>query len=263
MTRKSLFATDFDGTLFLDKRIDKHTVEEIARFRRLGGLFGVCSGRDKMTMTGELERFSIEFDFMIMLNGARIEVGEVCLAQRVLHGYEKILPLLRERCIFFSVIGDGEVYMCRGAAAKLTEIDAVSEQRYMDMMKKYYAVHTQTETLAAVSQISCRTPSKQAAVRLTEDIRSLGLYAHPNSEYVDVVPDGVDKADAVAVVAAYLGVPSDCVYTAGDGRNDMNMLSRFHGFAMEQAEKPVQHAAERVVSSVGEALQAVGEKTPQ
>lgn len=140
MTKKLLFATDFDGTLFLNKRIDKHTVEEIAEFRRLGGLFGVCSGRDKMTMTGELERFSIGFDFLIMLNGAWIEVDKVCLEQKVLHGYEKILPRLRERCIFFSVIGDGEVYMCRGAAAKLTESDTDSERRYMEMMRKYYAV---------------------------------------------------------------------------------------------------------------------------
>ena len=106
-------------------------------------------------------------------------------------------------------------------------------------------------------QISCRTENDSTAVALSGKLTACGLSAWPNCEYVEVVPDGVGKADAVAAIAAYFGVPDAQVYTAGDGRNDMEMLSRYHGFAMVHAEACVRLAAKQTVHSVGEALTAV------
>ncbi len=255
ITKKTrLFATDFDGTLCVNHRVSAQTSDAIVQFRENGGLFGVCSGRDEMTVKEELKRLSIDYDFLITMNGARIEVGEICLVKKRLQGYEKALPLLREICLFFSVLGDKEIHIYRKIAELSSVVSSESEREYVSKMEQCYTLRPQVEALAEVYQISCRTPSADTAVQLAQQLNALGLSAWPNCEYVDIVPDGVNKDQAVEAVAKHFGIAQEAVYTAGDGRNDMRMLSRFHGFAMEHAELCVRQAAERTANDVGAAL---------
>lgn len=121
-------------------------------------------------------------------------------------------------------------------------------------MDECYRLCPQVKDLAEVYQISCRTPRADTAVSLAQQLNALRLSAWPNCEYVDIVPDGVNKDEAVEAVARHFGVVQGNVYTAGDGHNDMRMLSRFHGVAMEHAESCVRQAAERTASDVGSAL---------
>ena len=190
------------------------------------------------------------------MNGARIEAGADCLQEKLLSGWEKALPLLRARCLFFTMLSREEAYMFRSGKVRTAEVSA-GEQAYIDAIGRMYAMRRCAEELAAVYQISCRTQDGRAAVTLADELHRFGLSAWPNCEYVDVVPKGVGKAPAVAAVAAHFGVASGRVYTAGDGRNDMEMLSRFRGFAMSRAEECVRRAASWTVKTVGEALEQV------
>lgn len=251
-----LFATDFDGTLSRHGQIKEETLHAAADFRSRGGLFGVCSGRDPRSLQAELERYHLTCDFRILMNGARIEAGGKCLQERLLTGYQDALPLLREVCPFFTLLGDGEVYMY-STADSMNLTRSPGEQAYLDALRISYPMRSSAEALQKVYQISCRTENDSTAVALAGKLTACGLSAWPNCEYVDVVPNGVGKADAVAAIAAYFGVPDAQVYTAGDGRNDMEMLSRYHGFAMAHAEACVRLAAKQTVHSVGEALTAV------
>ncbi|WP_125114953.1 HAD family hydrolase [Agathobaculum sp. Marseille-P7918] len=252
---RTLFASDFDGTLCRNACIDDRTLAAVRRYRTLGGRFGVCSGRDPGTLKAELARFDLECDFLILLNGARIEADGQCLRKRVLQGYEKALSLLRDRCLFFTMVGDGEAYMYRRADVDPVQTASASERVYIEAIGRTHHMLPQADALREVYQISCRTASECAAVALADELHALGLSAWPNCEYVDVVPTGVNKASAVAEVCAHFGVPAYAACTAGDGRNDMEMLSRFAGFAMAQAEDCVKQAAARTAESVGEALE--------
>lgn len=251
-----LFATDFDGTLSAGGRIDEKTLRAAADFRSRGGLFGVCSGRDPESLKTELARHGLGYDYLILMNGARIEAGGKCLRERLLTGYQAALPLLRERCLFFTLLGDGEAYMYRRADS-MDAVQSPGEQAYIDALRTSYALRDSADALQKAYQISCRTENGDTAVALADELGRQGLFAYPNIEYVDVVPADVGKANAVAAAAVHFGVSAAHVYTAGDGRNDMEMLSRYHGFAMEKAEHCVRSAAGRTVRSVGEALAAV------
>lgn len=105
--KRALFASDYDGTLCRGGRIDEDTIAAAARFRAQGGLFGVCSGRDPGTLKAELAQFGLVCDFLIMMNGARIEADGSCLREITLQGYDCVLPLLRERTQFSPSSGMG------------------------------------------------------------------------------------------------------------------------------------------------------------
>ncbi|MDY3617666.1 HAD family hydrolase [Agathobaculum sp.] len=247
---KQLFACDYDGTLSQDGGIDEETLRAIRDYQARGGLFGICSGRDPGSLQSELSAYDLTCDFFIMMNGSRIECGGDCVREHVLTGFEQALPLLSESCLFFSMTGDGELCLCPPDF----RLEEPAEQAYMDDLRTKYRQVSRPEDMRVVYQISCRTPGQAEAVALAEKLHTLGLDAFPNWEYVDIVPHGVSKAEAVAFVGSRYGVDDQNIYTAGDGRNDMEMLRRFGGFAIEYAEDCVRQAAGRTVRTVGQAL---------
>lgn len=69
--------------------------------------------------------------------------------------------------------------------------------------------------------------------------------------WLDLAPDGVSKASALAEVAATLGVAQSDVLAIGDGRNDLEMLSwAGRGVAMGQAPSEVVAAADDITDAL-------------
>lgn len=67
------------------------------------------------------------------------------------------------------------------------------------------------------------------------------------SAWLDIAPEGVNKATALAKVAADLGVAAEDVLAAGDGRNDVEMLQwAGRGVALAEAPPEVRAAADAV-----------------
>lgn len=67
------------------------------------------------------------------------------------------------------------------------------------------------------------------------------------SAWLDIAPEGADKATALAAIAAELGVDRGDVLALGDGRNDLEMLRwAGRGVAMGDAPAEVQQAADHV-----------------
>jgi hydroxymethylpyrimidine pyrophosphatase-like HAD family hydrolase len=69
--------------------------------------------------------------------------------------------------------------------------------------------------------------------------------------WLDIAPDGVNKATALAEVAAGFGVPAADVLAFGDGRNDIEMLRwAGRGVAMGDAPDDVKVAADDVTKTI-------------
>ncbi len=73
------------------------------------------------------------------------------------------------------------------------------------------------------------------------------------TSWLDIAPDGVNKATALERVRSLLGTPRDRVIAIGDGRNDIDMLqwasAEGRGIAMGQAPDEVIAAANETTSS--------------
>jgi HAD superfamily hydrolase (TIGR01484 family) len=105
-----------------------------------------------------------------------------------------------------------------------------------------------------VTRVIIRDPS-QSAEAFIELAERLGLhgtnYAVGYTAWLDLAPEGVSKASALAEVAARLRVAQSQVLAIGDGRNDVEMLRwAGRGVAMGGAPLEVQAAADDVTEDV-------------
>jgi HAD superfamily hydrolase (TIGR01484 family) len=101
-----------------------------------------------------------------------------------------------------------------------------------------------------VTRVILRDPdaSDQDFIRLAEHLGLHGVtYFVGWSAWLDIAPEGADKASALADVAVELGVSPADVLALGDGRNDIEMLTwAGRGVAMGDAPPEVQRVADHV-----------------
>jgi Cof subfamily protein (haloacid dehalogenase superfamily) len=107
-----------------------------------------------------------------------------------------------------------------------------------------------------VTRVIIRDPhsSEEEFVQLAEKVGLHGTnYFIGWTAWLDLAPEGVSKASALADVARRLGVDQRDVLAIGDGRNDVEMLRwAGRGVAMGQSPLEVQEAADDVTRTVRE-----------
>jgi Cof subfamily protein (haloacid dehalogenase superfamily) len=105
-----------------------------------------------------------------------------------------------------------------------------------------------------VTRVIIRDPdaSAESFVELAERLGLQGTnYFIGWTAWLDLAPEGISKASALAEVSARLGVAQQDVLAIGDGRNDIDMLQwAGRGVAMGQAVPEVVAAADDVTGSV-------------
>ncbi|HEY9293748.1 MAG TPA: HAD family hydrolase [Microlunatus sp.] len=103
-----------------------------------------------------------------------------------------------------------------------------------------------------VTRVVLRDPSStdQDFIRLAERLGLRGCsYFIGWSAWLDIVPEGVSKATALADVAARHGIDRADILALGDGRNDLEMLQwAGRGVALGQAPDEVKAAADAVTA---------------
>ena len=107
-----------------------------------------------------------------------------------------------------------------------------------------------------VSRVIIRDPDSTSEdfLTLAEDLGLQGTnYFIGWTAWLDLAPEGISKASALADVADRLGVDRGDVLAIGDGRNDMEMLEwAGRGVAMGQGPEEVKAVADDVTGTVHE-----------
>ena len=107
-----------------------------------------------------------------------------------------------------------------------------------------------------VTRVIIRDPSASAE-EFVQIAATLGLagtnYFVGYTAWLDLAPEGVSKASALADIAGSLNIVSSEVLAIGDGRNDISMLEwAGRGVAMGQAPDSVREAADDVTGSLAD-----------
>lgn len=107
-------------------------------------------------------------------------------------------------------------------------------------------------------QVDPETPLEKAFINTGEDdayevpvdprMKDYQAYATSHA-FLEFVAPGVSKAAAAQVLADRLGVSSQDVYSFGDGGNDIELVARFHGTAMGNANQKVKDVAEYITET--------------
>jgi Cof subfamily protein (haloacid dehalogenase superfamily) len=247
-----LAAIDLDGTLLgPDKAISEHNATAVRRLNENGAQVIIASGRRHQN--------SIRFQRQLQLNGPIIacqgglirdgESGNVIEAH--------FLP----QSVAREIVSEAEE---NGVQAIYYHLDHLyvpeRNNRWIDLYES--RVGERAETLPNLSQLDGRRALKivwygdpgmlkkirpEIAARYHEKVDILAT----ESENLEFMPRGINKASALEKVAHEFGVPREQVLAFGDGENDVEMLAwAGTGVAMRHGNSAA-IAAARMVSPPG------------
>ncbi|WP_350348055.1 HAD family hydrolase [Agromyces sp. G08B096] len=266
MTAPWLVALDIDGTVMHeDETIDDAVIDAVAAARERGHLVTLATGRSWSTTAPVLDRLGLDPEYVVCANGAitmgrddrepggyrRVHV-ETFDPTHVLERIRGFLPAGK----FMVELPDGFRLYTEGMSDwNLVNAREVAFEDLLDQRATRVVVtsldHDLDEFFAIVDRMGLHHVS----------------YAIGWTAWLDIAPDGVNKATALERVRGWLDVPLDRVLVAGDGRNDIEMFTwagaAGRAVAMGQAPDDVKDAAREVTGSIHEAgLAAILETLP-
>lgn len=251
-----LLASDYDGTLRTGELVDRKDIEAIHEFRKAGNLFGLVTGRSMESVKIELERNQFEFDFIVANNGGVIYDDQLNKLQCLYMDFNKALDIISYiktlDCVSY-VINDG--YHRYKFNVDENQIDhkygnmpeaSDHEETVLDRGKIAQLVVSLNDTMLA----------DEISHYINTNFRGTAI-AYVNVNCVDIVPEGVSKAEGLYFMESRLGIDHDDIYAIGDSFNDLPMLEEFHGCAVAHARTAIKEQAEEIYESVGDCIQAL------
>ncbi len=191
MTRDWWLISDIDGTLTGDDRAlaELRTLLE-AEADRIG--FGVASGRSPGLVAEAVEQFGLpQPELVIASVGSELS-------------YPSVTPADWPGC----------------------HLDSWQPQELKALLAGVPGVELQSEAGQGPHKLGFLATA-EAAEAARRQVREAGLQAnllHSAGEFLDVLPEGVDKGSAVRFFASHTGLGLDRVIVAGDTGNDRDML---------------------------------------
>ena len=247
MSDRLLIALDIDGTvLHEDGTLSDAVIREVQRVRDLGHEVMIATGRSVAMTLPILERLSITPQYVVCSNGA-ITLGRDADAPT---GYSRV---------FVESFDPSEVL----ATIKASLADANYAVEDETGLYRYTGWFPDGALGASSEKVEFEQLSAHKATRLVvispdhamEDflavVERMGLhrvsYNVGWTAWLDIAPDGVNKATALERVRGLLDIPRHSVIAVGDGRNDIEMLewaaAEGRGVSMGQAPDEVTAAA--------------------
>ncbi|MGW9629408.1 HAD family hydrolase [Agromyces sp. NPDC055520] len=249
-------ALDVDGTIMHeDGSIDAAVVDAVASARDRGHVVTIATGRSWAGTAPVLDRLGLRPEYVVCSNGAvtmqRDDSAPDGYVRRHVETFDPTLVLERIRGFlpagkFMVELPDGYRLYTEG----MTEwnLDNAREVRFEELLD-------QRATRVVVTSL------EHGLDEFFGIVDQMGLhhvsYAIGWTAWLDIAPDGVNKATALERVRGWLDLPAGRVFAAGDGRNDLEMFAwaRAAGraVAMGQAPDEVRDAANEVCGSIDDA----------
>lgn len=246
-----IVASDFDGTLYRNGDVSREEIKAVSEWRKNGNLFGIITGRNYASLREDLDKFDIEYDFIISTNGALIRDGQ----GNVLKSFEADSDIAKE--IVNTLIEHNAIW---------------SEMMYMNSVHRRIINHREPDSELPVNwdiinesktfhQLSCTLPDIEDALKLTDTINEkykniLSAYSliYGNTANIDIVKYGVSKASALYEYGKLKNVSKENIITVGDNFNDIPMIKEFDGYIMSSAIEEVKKLANKTCSTLCEIL---------
>ena len=252
-----VFLCDFDGTLVReDGTVSEENKRAITEYREQGGIFAICTGRMMKSIRARLSELGLTEGLVAAFHGAQIaDIASGKLLLNSTFREEEILEILRfmEAHSMRFQIYVGEEFIANQDSALLKVYESIcrvkariSEGLLSDMVAaNHFKV---VKTLAVCTEEEMPVVTKL----LTEKFGEKYYVATSSSYLVEIMPKGVNKANAVRFLSEYYGVPTCRIAAIGDHMADIPMLAEAGGrFAVENAVEELKEIA-TVVPSVEE-----------
>jgi Cof subfamily protein (haloacid dehalogenase superfamily) len=248
-----LFAIDVDGTL-LDSvhRLKAEVRDAVCRLSASGVQVVLATARGPQAVRDLVRQLDFS-PWLIGFSGAWIgELDAESLKPKNVQ-FDKRIPAAAARSVLSTAISQNvepnvftpESWRVRTMTAEILEECAIVNLEPVQTTE----LMTMPERPSKIMLIS-RLDQIAALKQIQESVQSVATGTFSKSNYLEILPAGVNKAKALAKVAAAFGLKLSQVAAIGDGPNDLEMLHEA-GFAvaMGNASDRVKSAADLVVST--------------
>lgn len=245
-----LVATDLDGTLLRDdKSLPDGFFVAVSKLRANNVHFAIASGRQYANIRKLLEPAADEFIY-IADNGAYVNLyGETIVGKAISpENVRRILEVCKTVPTAQPVLSCPE-YACFRTESRHVEedvsryyeslvcSDALFESQIDGHVLKV-AVHDDCDAAKNLWPAFAHMDSGDLSVRVSGQL------------WLDVMPNGIDKGDALKAVLGKLGLDPSQAMAFGDFENDLGLLqSCQESYAMENAIDRVKRAAKHIAPS--------------
>jgi Cof subfamily protein (haloacid dehalogenase superfamily) len=253
-----LIALDVDGTvLHEDGTLSDVVVEQVQRVRELGHEVTLSTGRSVEMSLPILDRLGITPEYVVCANGAitlkrdpgapTAAVSPKAVSPKYVREHvetfnpEEVLTTIRGHLASarYAVEDADGLFLFSGGS--LPEWDSAANGRRVEFEE---LLHVRATRVVVISP-------EHAIEDFLAVVEKMGLhrvsYNVGWTAWLDIAPDGVNKAVALERVRRLLKIPRERVMAIGDGRNDIEMLewatASGRGVAMGQSPEEVRAAA--------------------
>lgn len=253
-----ILCSDFDGTLYLNGIISADVVKAIAKFQAQGNLFGVVTGRGLSSLNNHLSKYDIKPDFLILSNGALYIKDN----QRIINGQikwdlvEKLKLIADKHKIQMMAVCDGDKHETLATKQRLSLI-AYLMRHASSLYLNSTAVNNDEVVAVYIKDLN-----PKRCLKISEEIMSLygdELELKINTGInVDITAKNITKESAIMKIKDEF--PNALIYTIGDSLNDIGMVSKYYGYAINSGSDQVKAVAKKCVNNVREAIEDIMEE---
>lgn len=249
-----VLVTDIDGTIVHYDYRDEKNSNIIGEFRKEKNLVIACTGRSLESVAEVEVEKSIKFDYYILLNGTMIADGKKNIIQ---HKFieEKIVKNIIEIiehenlnvCIndgfkYYHILGDGENMM---RLPERLDLKDVKTKKVSAVLVNYKKLDGKQELLDMV-------------VNNINKKYSDFVIAYKNNRYIDIVPIGCSKGDAVNRLEELIDIDPKDIYTIGDEENDISMIdNKYSSFTFNRSKEHVKNKAKYIIEEFPECIEII------
>lgn len=230
---KKILVSDYDRTFYVnDEDIEKNKIA-VNKFRKKGNLFVIATGRSYMDFKNKVDLYNFDYDYVIINHGATI--------------------LDKENNVFANFYIKNEI------------IDNIKNDLQLEKSTKRFCCSKLESRVnfdhKDLTKINVKYSSKEEAVDINKKIKDkysdfVNSYYIPENS-IEIISNVINKSKAIDILLKELDLPSEEVYTIGDGYSDIEMIKDFKGYAMIDSVEELKSIAKKEYKSVSELINEI------
>ncbi len=228
---KKMFVFDYDGTFYRNQSELLENIEVIQKVRNLGHLFVVATGRSYDSFIKEIEKFNIQFDFLILSGGALILDSNINLI--------KCYPM--------------DINLCKSVDQKLETFHSSLETKiFIDQYKNSPVISKLNQVIKMSYTFKKGDDNYQIQTLINDYTKdAFKTYVVPGKtvDYIEIISSKTNKGVAILDLLEYLKTDYEII-AAGDSENDLEMLIDFDGYLMEHHDTRLDRYKLRTIDSI-------------
>lgn len=204
-----ILISDFDDTFYINDSDILVNIDLVKRFRMLGNVFVIATGRSLIDFKNKLNNFKFEFDYLISNHGSVI--------------FDKNFNV-----IFSEIIDD----KLKVDFLKFLDHHDVADVTLFSIYEK------KVKAGDALSKIRLVLKDYETAINLLSNINdkygiSLNAYLFIKDNSIEIISRKVDKAGAISRIINMENINN--ISVIGDSYNDISMIESYNGFCVSSA----------------------------